>query len=142
MWDSEIRRRLTYGDQDALVDVYDRYSRSIYAIALSVTREPEVAENIAADAFTTLWNRPLAFDPSHASIRGWLAMLAHRGSVEWLRRNNSAAGNQRASIERVVELAYFTGRTYRQIAAQLGIPESTVKSRLRAGLRQLAADVR
>jgi RNA polymerase sigma-70 factor (ECF subfamily) len=142
MWDSDIRRRLTYGDQGALADVYDRYSRTIYAIALSVTREPEVAEQIAVDAFASLWNRPLAFDPSHATVRDWLAMLAHRGAVEWLRRNNSIADGQPASVERVVELAYFTGRTYRQLAAELGIPESTVKSRLRAGLRQLAAGAR
>jgi RNA polymerase sigma-70 factor (ECF subfamily) len=37
-----------------------------------------------------------------------------------------------------VRLAYFGGRTYRQVAAELGLPEGTVKARLRGALRRLA----
>ncbi|MFF6784186.1 sigma-70 family RNA polymerase sigma factor [Streptomyces sp. NPDC012510] len=38
----------------------------------------------------------------------------------------------------VVHLAYFAGRTYRQAADELGIPEGTAKTRLRSALRKLA----
>ncbi|MFJ9036547.1 sigma-70 family RNA polymerase sigma factor [Streptomyces sp. NPDC102406] len=38
----------------------------------------------------------------------------------------------------VVHLAYFAGRTYRQAAAELGIPEGTAKTRLRTALHRLA----
>lgn len=38
-----------------------------------------------------------------------------------------------------IHLAYFGGRTYRQVADELGIPEGTAKSRLRLGLRRVAA---
>jgi RNA polymerase sigma factor (sigma-70 family) len=37
-----------------------------------------------------------------------------------------------------VRLAYAEGRTYREVAGLLGIPEGTAKSRLRLGLRKLA----
>jgi RNA polymerase sigma-70 factor (ECF subfamily) len=40
---------------------------------------------------------------------------------------------------RAVHLAYFGGKTYRQVAETLGIPEGTAKSRLRLGLRRIAA---
>ncbi len=43
-----------------------------------------------------------------------------------------------ATAEVVVHLAYVAGRTYRQAAVELGIPEGTAKTRLRTALRTLA----
>ena len=37
-----------------------------------------------------------------------------------------------------LELAYFDGYTYRQVADVLGIPEGTAKSRLRMALTRIA----
>jgi RNA polymerase sigma factor (sigma-70 family) len=65
--------------------------------------------------------------------------------VEELATALVAAERVRAALDllpsdqrRAIQLAYFGGKTYRQVAVVLGIPEGTAKSRLRLGLRRIA----
>jgi len=37
-----------------------------------------------------------------------------------------------------IRLAFLGGRTYRQVAEELGVAEGTIKSRIRFGLRHMA----
>ena len=41
-----------------------------------------------------------------------------------------------------IQMAYFGGRTYRQVAESLELAEGTVKARIRAGLRRLSYSIR
>lgn len=169
--DVRLRQRLAAGDDGALGDAYDLCSSLVYGLALRVTRSREAAEEVTQDVFVHLWEHPYAFDPGRGSLRTWLATLAHRRAVDWVRReerhrrlldavghtdpvapiidliiaDETGARVQRAvaalpqGLREAIELSYYRGRTYRQAAIELGLPEGTVKSRIRSGLRYIAA---
>lgn len=68
----------------------------------------------------------------------------HEGAVleaaaqDWRRQQLDAMLGQLPADQRAaLELAYFDGRTYREVAHILGIPEGTAKSRLRLALARL-----
>lgn len=50
-----------------------------------------------------------------------------------------AVGTLPDEERRAIELAYFGGNTYREVAVLLAQPEGTVKSRIRSGLRRMKA---
>ena len=60
----------------------------------------------------------------------------------------ATADQVRRSIERLpdgervaIEMAYFGGYTYREVAGRLGEPEGTIKSRIRSGLKRLRSEL-
>lgn len=66
--------------------------------------------------------------------------VADRSEATWRGARLTAAladlpDEQRAAVE----LAYFGGHTYKEVATLLGIPEGTAKSRLRLALQRLRA---
>jgi RNA polymerase sigma-70 factor (ECF subfamily) len=52
---------------------------------------------------------------------------------------SSAMGELPEEERRAIELAYFNGHTYREVAQLLDQPEGTVKSRIRNGMRRMRA---
>ncbi|MDQ3881459.1 MAG: sigma-70 family RNA polymerase sigma factor [Chloroflexota bacterium] len=68
-------------------------------------------------------------DPGHTwdAVEGRLSTAELRGAIERL------PAEQREAIE----LAYFRGRTYREIAEMTGVPHGTASGRLRLALRKL-----
>jgi RNA polymerase sigma-70 factor (ECF subfamily) len=53
----------------------------------------------------------------------------------------SAMGELPEEERRAIEMAYFDGHTYREVALLLGQPEGTVKSRIRNGMRRLRTEL-
>jgi RNA polymerase sigma-70 factor (ECF subfamily) len=73
------------GSQDALAQLYDRYSGLAYGIALRVLGDPGRAEDAVQEAFLNVWNRAGAFDPARGSLRSWLLTAVRNRSIDYLR---------------------------------------------------------
>ena len=83
--DHELAAAMAAGSQDALADLYDRYSRLAYGIALRVLGDPGRAEDAVQEAFLNVWNRADSFDPERGSLRSWLLTAVRNRSIDYLR---------------------------------------------------------
>jgi len=70
----------------AFENLYDRYSRSVYSLAITMLRDAEAAREVAQEVFLDLWRTARAFDPARGSARSWILSLAHHKSVDAVRR--------------------------------------------------------
>jgi RNA polymerase sigma-70 factor, ECF subfamily len=74
--------------------------------------------------------------PGHGDLAEAVVRSDARGKVR------EAVARLPDAQRRALELAYFHGHTYRQVADALGIPEGTAKSRLRLALQHIAETLR
>ena len=84
--DTDILARLLEGDTRALRAAYDCYSSLVFGLARRVTGNAGVAEDVTQEVFLHLWEHPDAVDLSRGSLRSYLGVVAHRRSVDSVRR--------------------------------------------------------
>jgi RNA polymerase sigma-70 factor (ECF subfamily) len=75
----------------AFEDLYDRYSRSVYSLAMTMLRDAEAAREVTQEVFLDLWRTARAFEPTRGSARSWILSLAHHKSVDAVRRRRLRA---------------------------------------------------
>ncbi len=165
--DMRLVARVRAGDQQALSELYDRYSKVVYGVALRILHDTGAAEDLLQDIFLQLWRKPDAFDSSRGSLAAWLAVIARHRSIDRLRQRRPetniedcvivTATDLRDETERslviekvrvvmnemgpdqrtAMEMAFFEGLTHTEIAEKTGEPLGTIKTRIRSGLQML-----
>jgi RNA polymerase sigma-70 factor (ECF subfamily) len=161
------RVRFRDGDTDALAEVYDRYARAVWAVAMTVTRADHLAQEATQEAFIRAWNAARSYDPER-DLGPWLLTIARYTALDLLRREmRSTRGGHEAEQEGVVEapgmdriwlswavqealrqlaehereivrLSFYEDLSHAQIAERLSLPLGTVKSRSHRAHRRLA----
>jgi hypothetical protein len=86
MGDEELVRQVVQGDGRALAELYDRYSRPVYATGVRLLGDAHMAEELVQDAFTNVWQRAASFDPNRASFATWLYRVTRNRGVDLARR--------------------------------------------------------
>jgi RNA polymerase sigma-70 factor, ECF subfamily len=73
-------------EESALAELYDRYGRAAYGLALRILRDPALAEDAVQEAFLTLWRTAARFVPERSKASTWILTLVHRRAVDAVRR--------------------------------------------------------
>jgi RNA polymerase sigma-70 factor (ECF subfamily) len=78
-------RAVAGGSEDALSALYDRHVGGVHAVALRLTGDRGLSEEVVQETFLALWNRAELFDPAVASLGTWLRAIARNRAVDRLR---------------------------------------------------------
>jgi RNA polymerase sigma factor (sigma-70 family) len=131
--DLALHRRVAAGDRSAFEELYRRYSSGAYGLALRVTAQDALAQEVVQDAFLALWRAPEAYDPSRGAFRTFFLSLVHHRAVDAVRREQrlrnrtEQASNLEPELgedvaEEVVEGAYLGVRRKEVRAALETLP--------------------
>ena len=81
--------RMADGDQTALSAVYAQTVGQVFAIAVSVLRSKEDAEEVACDVYSHAWHRARTYDAGRGSVMAWLAVIARNKAIDRLRQRRN-----------------------------------------------------
>ena len=78
------------GDADAFRGLYDRYAGGVYTMAMRMTNDASVAEDVTQEVFLVLWKKVATFKGT-SKFSTWLFGIAMNGCLAQLRRTRSQA---------------------------------------------------
>lgn len=145
---------------------YAAHSGELFGFALRSLGDRGMAEEAVQETFLRAWRAGERFDPELGSLRTWLFAILRNVVIDAGRaraRVPRPAGDAEAieptvepiddallawqieeALRRIGEVhrqvlveTYYRGRPYAEVAAELGVPEGTIKSRVYYGLRAL-----
>ena len=147
------------GNRKSQKDLYDLYSPKMFSVCLRYSKNQMDAEDILQDGFVKLFNNLHRFR-GEGSFDGWVRRIFVNTAIEHIRRKNlnttggeglenTIADKHRNALDNLYEkdiiktantlsdgyrtvfnLYAVEGYSHKEIAAQLGITESTSKSQL------------
>jgi RNA polymerase sigma-70 factor, ECF subfamily len=84
--DREVLELVSSGQLDALQELYDRYRTMAYSIALRITSDASLAEDVVQDAFLGVWRNASRYVAGRGSVKTWLLSIVHHRAVDAVRR--------------------------------------------------------
>ncbi len=84
--DDELIDRLKHGDLAALDELYTRYARPVYSLALRILGNAADAEEVTQDVFERVWRHARSFDRGRGQFGAWLLGVTHHVAVDALRK--------------------------------------------------------
>jgi RNA polymerase sigma-70 factor, ECF subfamily len=83
---TNLLTKIAEGDRTALSQLYDRYSRMIYAIAWKSLNSVEDCEEVVLEVFAQVWRIADRFDSEKGSPEQWIFTLARSRILDRLRK--------------------------------------------------------
>ena len=86
--DGKLVGRMARGDKLACAELYDRFSRPLYSVALRILNDRSEAEDVIQETFLSLWENAGRFEADRGSAFGWAVTFARNRAIDRLRTRN------------------------------------------------------
>jgi RNA polymerase sigma factor (sigma-70 family) len=100
--DESLLSLVASSDDLALAELYDRFGRVAYGLALRILRDEALAQDAVQEAFLGIWRSADRFLAERAKASTWILTLVHRRAVDLVRREDRRRGEP---LEQVPEPA-------------------------------------
>jgi len=90
--DEALLSLVASSDDQALAELYDRFGRVAYGLALRILRDEALAQDAVQEAFLAIWRSADRFLAERAKASTWILTLVHRRSVDLVRREDRRRG--------------------------------------------------
>jgi len=113
--DEDLMQLIRRGDARAFEVIYERHSSAAFSLAYRMTGARGLAEDVAQDAFLSLWRSGARYERARGSVRTWVLGIVHHRAIDALRRS-FVHDRRRASDEGIEERLEADVRTDAEVA--------------------------
>lgn len=101
--DEALMDAIRKGDKGALNTLMTRHMRSIYAFALSLSRNPDDAEDLTQETFVRCWIKAHTYKPGRVKVSTWLHTLTRNAAIDAFRRRRWTLESESETLERSLD---------------------------------------
>jgi RNA polymerase sigma-70 factor (ECF subfamily) len=83
--DEALLSGLATGDPELAVTFVRRFQHRVFGVAIAVTGDPQLAEDIAQQTFERAWRHAQIYDSRRGSVTTWLTTIAHNLAIDAVR---------------------------------------------------------
>ncbi|MBP2052275.1 RNA polymerase sigma-70 factor (ECF subfamily) [Streptomyces griseochromogenes] len=83
--DEALLSGLATGDPEVAVTFVRRFQHKVFGVAMAVTGDPQLAEDIAQQTFERAWRHAQIYDSRRGSVTTWLTTIAHNLAIDAVR---------------------------------------------------------
>jgi RNA polymerase sigma-70 factor (ECF subfamily) len=87
--DTAILQLIAHQNPEALGELYDRYGRLVYSIALNAVNDQATAEEITQDVFLRVWENAKTYQIGRGKVSTWIISIARHRSIDMLRHRGA-----------------------------------------------------
>src|SRR5215218_9319863 len=80
---------LAVEDADAATAFVRRFRAKVFGMAVSVTRDPTLADDVAQEAFLRAWRSASTYDSVRGSVAAWLLTITRNVAIDAVRARRS-----------------------------------------------------